>query len=61
MIVVIIYGRFDNEFLRISVSVGVGLHNYYSYIHYLVRIIAIFGNVFVITAIEYWYLRESLM
>lgn len=61
MLVVIIYGKFDNEFLRISITVGVGMHIYYGYIHFLVRIIALLGNFFVITSIEYWYMRESLM
>jgi hypothetical protein len=61
MMVVITYGKFENEFLRISVSVAAGMHIYYCYIHFLVRILSILSNIFVITAIEYWYLRESLM
>ena len=61
MMVVIIYGSFDNEFLRISITVAVGMHIYYSYIHFIVRILALLGNLFVIISIEYWYLRETLM
>lgn len=61
MMIVIIYGKFDNEFLRISISVATGMHVYYSYIHYIVRILVVLANIFCITAIEYWYMRESLM
>ena len=61
MIIVITYGKFDNEFLRISISVAAGMHIYYSNIHFIIRILSILSNIFVITAIEYWYMRESLM
>ena len=61
MWIVVIYGKFDNEFLRISITVATGMHIYYSYIHFLVRIIALLANLFVIAFVEYWYMRESLM
>ena len=59
--IIITYGRFENEFLRISISVAAGMYIYYCYIHFIVRIFAVLSNLFVISAIEYWYLRESLM
>jgi len=61
MAIIITYGTFDNEFLRISISVCAGMHIYYCYIHFIVRILSVLTNLFVISAIEYWYLRESLM
>ena len=38
-LIIIAYGKFDNEFLRISVTIGVGLHVYYTDLHWIVRII----------------------
>jgi len=43
-LIIIAYGKFDNEFLRISITVGVGLHIYYSDLHWIVRILVSNNN-----------------
>ena len=48
-LIIIAYGKFDNEFLRISITVGVGLHIYYSDLHWIVRILVSNNNQNMIT------------
>ena len=58
-LIIIAYGKFDNEFLRISVTIGVGLHIYYTDLHWIVRIIVSkkYFHIFLFQAI-FFYLHK---
>ena len=55
-LIIIAYGKFDNEFLRISVTIGVGLHIFYTDLHWIVRIIVSKKNTFFPSKVTYIFL-----
>jgi hypothetical protein len=59
--VILAYGRFENEFIRIAFLLAAILFSAYSSIHYVIRIAAMVLNFIVIVFFEYHYLRELLM
>lgn len=46
------YGKFNNEFLRITVTISSLAFTYYSYLHWMVRWLSIGLHVFIITVVE---------
>lgn len=59
--ILIAYGRFDNEFLRITLTITCLAFTYYSYLHWIIRIISIVIHIFIITVIETFFLREIIL
>ena len=58
---IIAYGKFNNEFLRITIEMSCIAFTYYSYLHWVVRWCSLIIHVFVITVIETSYLRELIL
>ena len=58
---IVAYGKFNNEFLRITITISCMAFTYYSYLHWIVRICSLIIHVFVITVIETSYLRELIL
>ena len=58
---IIAYGKFNNEFLRITLLVSCLAFTYYSYLHWMVRWCSIIIHIFVITVVETSYLRELIL
>ena len=43
--VILAYGKFENEFLRVSIGVAVGMFLYYSDVHYAIRLtVSVYSN-----------------
>ena len=57
----IAYGSFNNEFLRITLTISSLAFTYYSYLHWLVRWLCILIHVFIITVVETCFLRELIL
>lgn len=55
------YGKFNNEFLRITLTISSLAFTYYSYLHWMVRWISIALHVFIITVVETQFLRELIL
>ena len=58
---VIGYGKFNNEFVRITITISTLAFTYYSYLHWIVRWCTILLHIFIIVVIETAYLRELIM
>lgn len=59
--ILIAYGKFNNEFLRITLLMACLAFTYYAYLHWLVRWIAVALHAFIIIVIETSYLRELIL
>ena len=57
----IAYGKFNNEFLRITLTISSLAFTYYSYLHWMVRWLSIGIHVFIITVVETQFLRELIL
>ena len=57
----IAYGKFSNEFLRITLTISSLSFTYYSYLHWMVRWLSILIHVFIITVVETFFLRELIL
>ena len=57
----IAYGKFNNEFLRITLTISSLAFTYYSYLHWMVRWLSIIIHVFIITVVETFFLRELIL
>lgn len=57
----IAYGKFNNEFLRITLTISALAFTYYSYLHWMVRWLSIGIHIFIITVVETAFLRELIM
>ena len=55
------YGEFNNEFLRITLTISSLAFTYYSYLHWVVRMISIGLHVFIIAVVEIFFLRELIL
>ena len=55
------YGKFNNEFLRITLTISSLAFTYYSYLHWMVRWISIALHVFIITVVETAFMRELIL
>jgi hypothetical protein len=58
---IIAYGKFNNEFLRITVLITCLAFTYYSYLHWIVRWISLAIHVFIIVVVETSFLRELIL
>ena len=61
VVLLIAYGKFNNEFLRITLLISCLAFTYYSYLHWLVRAIAILIHTFTIVVVETAFLRELML
>ena len=61
MVPVIAHGRFENEFLRLSILIITYSLTYFAYLHWLVRIQGLIAHICVILFMESYYLREYLL
>jgi hypothetical protein len=57
----IVYGKFDNEFLRLSIMIIAISFNMYANLHWLLRACALPIHIFIVLVIETPYLRELLL
>ena len=57
----IAYGKFNNEFLRVTVTIACLAFTYYAYLHWFVRWCGIALHTFVITVVETSFLRELIL
>lgn len=55
------YGKFNNEFLRITLTISSLAFTYYSYLHFFVRWLSIGIHIFIITVVETQFLRELIL
>lgn len=58
---IVAYGKFNNEFLRITITMSCLAFTYYSYLHWVVRWLSLFIHIFIIVVIETSYLRELIL
>lgn len=61
VILLIAYGKFNNEFLRITLLIMCLGFTYYSHLHWLIRVISIGIHIFTITVVETAFLRELIL
>lgn len=61
VLLLIAYGKFDNEFLRITLLITCLSFTYYSHLHWAIRIISLAIHTFTITVVETFYLRELIL
>jgi hypothetical protein len=59
--IIILYGKFSNEFLRICLLIASGMFTYYCPLHVILRWCSVALNWFIIIKVEYPYMKESLM
>ena len=59
--ILIAYGEFSNEFIRITLTISSLAFTYYSYLHWLIRMISIFLHIMIIAVIEVPTLREVIL
>ena len=59
--IVMAYGLFNNEFLRITLLISTLSFTYYAYLHWIVRWIAVILHIFMIVIVETAYLRELIL
>lgn len=57
----LIRGPFSNEYIRLAFSIICMALGFFANEHFLLRLLSIFFNVFIIIMIEYWYFRELTM
>lgn len=57
----IAYGKFNNEFLRITLLITCLSFTYYSYLHWAIRMISLCIHIFTITVVETFFLRELIL
>ena len=60
-LVALLYGRFENEFIRVSIKAAVALFTFYADQHWVLRIGSLTLNFVSILFMEYFYMRESLL
>ena len=60
-IVTLMYGRFENEFIRVCLVAMVQLFSFYADQHFVLRLGSLILNFMAMIFLEYYYLRESLM
>ena len=60
-IITLLYGRFENEFIRVCIVAMVQLFSFYADQHWVLRLGGLVLNFLVMIFLEYYYLRESLM
>jgi len=58
---VIVFGRFENEFLRLNIIFSALLFTYFGDEHWLIRSMAMAFHVFVALQLDYLYMREYIM
>ena len=58
---IVAYGKFDNEFLRITVTVTSVAFTVYVQLHWIIRVIGIGIHIFVIIVFETYFFRELLL
>jgi len=61
VVLVVIQGDFDNEFLRITVLLTNTAFIFYANLHWVIRLIGLVLNVYVLLGLEILYLRETLL
>lgn len=59
--VTLVYGRFENEFIRVCIVAMVQLFSFYADQHWVLRLGGLILNFLLMIFLEYYYLRESLM
>ena len=57
----IAYGKFNNEFLRITLLISCLGFTFFSYLHWVIRIISLVIHTFTIVVIETAFLRELIL
>ena len=57
----ILHGKFENEFLRLTIMITAISFNVYAYLHWFIRIFAVPIHIFIVICMETPYLREMLM
>ena len=55
------YGHFDNEFLRITVTISSLAFSYYAHLHWFVRWLCVALHLFIVVVVETSHLRELIM
>ena len=60
-VVALVYGRFENEFIRVSIKAAVALFTFYADQHWVLRVGSLTLNFLSIVFMEYYYMRESLL
>lgn len=55
------YGKFNNEFLRITVTIACLAFTYYAYLHWLLRWLCALLHAFIIAVVETAFLRELIL
>ena len=60
-VVTLMYGRFENEFIRVCIVAMVQLFSFYADQHWVLRLGGLTLNFLLMIFLEYYYLRESLM
>ena len=58
---VTLHGTFENEFLRLSLITTTLAFTYYSYLHWIVRALAVIFNMLTVIFMESLYFRELLL
>ncbi len=57
----IAYGKFNNEFLRVTVTIACLAFTYYAYLHWVVRWLGLALHGFIIGVVEISFLRELIL
>jgi len=55
------YGKFSNEFIRITLTIISLAFTYYSYLHWVVRMISVAVHIFIILVVETYFMRELIL
>lgn len=58
---IIAYGKFNNEFIRITLLMMCLACTFYANLHWLLRILCVIFHVFVIIILEMPFLRECIL
>ena len=58
---IIAYGKFNNEFIRITLLMMTIACTFYANIHWFLRILCVIANIFTIVILETPYLRELIL
>ena len=61
VMLLVAYGKFNNEFLRITLLVMCLAFTYYSSLHWLIRAISLAIHIFTIVVIETSFMRELIL
>ena len=61
IIPIVVFGRFDNEFLRLNIIFSSLIFTYFANEHYIIRLLAMSLHVIVLLGLDYLYMREYIM